>query len=805
MARLHLQIGGMHCSFCSQTIEQALSKMSGVQRAAVSLAHEEALIDYDADQVGEPELREALTALGYPIRDPERFRAYQQEQDELDDKRRRTIVGAVASGLIALVMGAMWAGVGPVPLWGRVLTGLLAAGVVFGTGRPILSMAVAGLWRRIFNQHVLLMFGAVGAFLAGLLGFLLERFPTFHFFSASIFLMTYHLLSGYAATAVRARSQQAVRKLLELRPNTASRLEGGTEVEVPVEQVGVGERVRIRPGESVPLDGKVAEGHSTVDESIVTGEPIPAEKSPGDEVIGGSLNQAGALVAEVTASSEEGFLQQVARHVEHGRALKPGIVQLVDWVLKFYVSGVVAIGTGALLFWILGGWLLAGTVPWVRAVYAMLTVFVMGYPCALGMATPLALLRGGWMAAERGVLMRSGEAFEVFKDVDTVVFDKTGTVTEGAPRVTEIRPVGDADGSDVLRWAASAEQASEHPLGRAILDRAENDGLDAASVDDFEALPGRGVTATVDGRSVVVGTRRLLEERDIRSAEATEALDAIEAQGQTAVLVAVDETVVGVIAIGDRVKEGASRAVRSLREMGVAPLMITGDNERTAGAIADAVGIERVFAGILPDRKAEEIGQLQEAGHRVAMVGDGINDAPALSRADVGVAIGAGTDIAIESADVVLVHGRLAGVVAAFEVSRNSYRKTKQNLLAAFLFNGIGVPVAATGLLHPVWAMGAMVASVSLVLANSFGGRLVRHAAGGQMPEAAGEKQLELRVPGMHCTSCEKAVAVGLERYAGVERVEANARVGRVQVEATGDLDEDALAERLAAMGYEVK
>jgi heavy metal translocating P-type ATPase len=767
MARLHLKVGGMHCSFCSQSIERAYARTNGVEKVSVSLAHEEALVDYDPGAVDETTLRDTLRDVGYTIRDPDREKAFEEQREELRDKLRRTLQGGAASTLVALLMVGMWTGWVPdglfspspegrgVAPWPVVGVGLLAAWVLLWPGREIVSMALAGFRRRIFNQHVLLLSGAAGAFVAGLIGFLLSEFPVFHFFGAAIFLMTYHLLSGWAATKVRARSQEAVRKLLDLKPDTARRIgEDGREREVPVSEVEGGERLRVKPGESIPLDGRVVDGHSTVDESVVTGEPIPAEKAEGGEVIGGSVNQSGTLVVEVTKTGEEGFLSQVARHVEEARALKPGVIQLVDWVLQYYVPAVLIIGAVAFLFWTLGWWWIAGGPDVTRAVYAMLTVYVMGYPCALGMATPLALIRGGGMAAERGILMRSAESFQVFRNVDTVVMDKTGTITEGEPRVREVVALlaGDPDGDEaereVLRLAAGAEQASEHPLADAILERAEEEGLDDLPLpDDFEAVVGKGVVARADGRELLVGTPTLLEERGLDTSAAGKTLERMRGRGETAVLLAADGELRGVIGIADRIKDDSAAAVERLREMGAEVVMMTGDNERTARAVAEDVGIDRVLAGVLPDEKADEVGALQEEGRRVAFVGDGINDAPALTRADVGVAIGAGTDIAIESADVVLMHGRLSGVPDAFEVSRRSYRKTKQNLVLAFSFNGVGVPVAATGLLHPVWAMGAMVASVSGVLTNSFGGRLLR---GEELAPEVAERDTDQR--------CETAV-----------------------------------------------
>jgi len=578
----------------------------------------------------------------------------------------------------------------------------------------------------------------------------------------------------------------------------------------------------VKPGESIPLDGKVIEGRSTVDESIVTGEPIPTEKASGDEVIGGSINQAGTLVVEVTAIGADGFLSQVARHVEEARALKPGILQLVDWILKYYVPGVLLIGLAAFLFWSLGWWAIDGAPDWTRAIFAMLTVYVMGYPCALGMATPLALVRGGGLAAERGILMRSAESFQVFKDIDVVVLDKTGTITEGRPYVVRIAAANAAAAKgngrsaphraelEVLRLAAIAELPSEHPLADAIVARARVEELELPAVDEFEAVIGRGVVASLDGQELLVGTPQLLEERGVEIAGARDALEQMRSQGQTAVLVAAGGMLEGAIGIADRIKDGSKAAIHRLKEMGVESVMLTGDNEQAARTVAEQVGIDKVFADVLPGDKAEEVGRLQEEGHRVAMVGDGINDAPALTRADVGVAIGAGTDIALESADVVLIHSRLSGVVAAFDVSRNSYRKTKQNLALAFTLNGIGVPIAATGLLQPVWAMAAMVASVSLVLANSFGGRLIRgeeEKEAEAAPEAREEEPQEvtISVPGMHCNGCERNVSSALMEHAAVESVEADALTGAVRVRLSQDVSESELAEQVAAAGFEVK
>ncbi|MFQ5690837.1 MAG: heavy metal translocating P-type ATPase [Gemmatimonadota bacterium] len=725
--KLQLRVGGMSCSFCQESIRRAYHGTEGVRNVAVSLAHEEALIEYEPERIDEAGVKEVLRSLGYSVRDPNRVRAYEERTEELRRERRRLVASASLSALALALMVAMWLGL-RLP-WLRAAQGAIAAVTLLVVGRRVLGMAWAALRRRIFNQHVLLAFGAVGAFLAGLWGFEDPAFPA-DFFVASTLLMTYHLLSGYVSASLRARSQESVRKLLDLQPETARRVRDGVEMGVPIGEVRVGDRVRIRPGERIPVDGRVVEGESAVDESIVTGEPLPVDKAPGAETIGGSVNTTGSLLVEVTRVGEATFLRQVARHVQEARALRPNIIQLVDAILRYFVPGVLAVSAAAFLAWTAGAWAIAGSPNWARGIYSALSVLVMGYPCALGMATPLALIRGGGMAAERGVLIRSAEAFQVMREVRSVVLDKTGTLTEGSPRVVDIVALGGGGAREVLEAAAAAESRSEHFLGRAIVAEARRRGVDVREPESFESLTGRGVRASVDGERTLVGRRALLEGLGVSFDTASGSrMDALEGAGKTVVAVARGARLLGLIAIADAVKDGAREAVERLRGEGLEPIMLTGDNRRTARAVAAEVGIDRVLAEVLPEEKAEQIRELQAGGTRVIMVGDGINDAPALTQADVGIAIGAGTDIAIESADIVLIHGRLEGVAEAIEIGRSSYRKTVQNLVLAFSFNGIGIPAAATGLLHPIWAMGAMVVSVSAVLANSFAGRLLGRGA----------------------------------------------------------------------------
>lgn len=730
--KVQFKVGGMACSFCVASITRALGRMDGVLEAHVNLAHEEALVTYDPARVGPADLKATLLDLGYTVRDPDQVRTFEEEAAVLRNERANLLLAAGFTAVALAVMVAMWlrllpGGARPVLLW---LLPTLALSTVFGPGWPILTMAWASLRRGILNQHVLLELSAFGGLVGGFLGYLSPAFPLPDFFGVAVFVTTYHLLSGYVSLLVRTRSSQAVRKLLALVPPTARVVRDGREAEVPLEEVRPGDLVRVRPGESIPVDGEVVEGASGVDQSLVTGESLPEAKGPGDEVIGGSVNQTGTLLVRVTRVGEESFLQRVARQVEEARALKPAILVLVDRVLQVYVPAVLAFGGLALLAWIPGAWLVRGEPDWARAVFALLAVLVMGYPCALGMATPLAMIRGGGLAAEKGILMRSAEAFQALKDVRKVILDKTGTLTRGRPEVVALVPLGGVEEAEALRLAAAAENPSEHPLGRAILAAAEARGVlgPGASLPpacDFRALPGQGVAATVAGRRVLVGSPRFVTGEGVGLEPAQDRLERLEADGHTVVVLAVDGEPAALFAISDPLKPDAREAVSRLRALGLEPVMLTGDGARTARAVAERVGITEFRAEVLPQDKAAAVRDLQRQGVRVAMVGDGINDAPALMQADVGIAIGAGTDIAIESADVVLVGERLGAVADAYLIGRASYRKTVQNLVLAFSFNGIGVPLAATGLVHPVWAMVAMVASVSTVLANSFGGRVL--------------------------------------------------------------------------------
>ena len=769
-ARIRARISGLHCSLCTGTIEKALGRMDGVDRVAVSLTHEQALVDYDPAQVRPDALLGTLRDIGYDVYDPRKVRPFEEEEAALVREGRRLLVATglslVAIALIVVVeslwsvlvpatvvvslvpvafailrpfgtrtaVGGTLALVGP-PLAVLVarangvgtslipwVVGALALTVVFGVAGHILRMAWQSARRGILNQHVLLETGAFAGIAGGLYGLTLggDDFPTAPFFAVTVLVANYHIFSEWLSLLVKTRSSQAVRRLLDLQPDTARVERDGHEMEVPIAEVVPGDLVRVRPGERVPVDGHVMSGHSAVDQSLVTGEPVPVERAQGDPVIGGSINTSGTLLVRVDAVGDESFLAQVVRHVEDARALKPGILHLVDRVLRFYTPTVLVIAALAALGWIVATSLLGAEADVERAVFAGLGVLVMGYPCAVGIAAPLAVVRGAGEAADQGIIMRTGEAFQAFRSVTTVVLDKTGTLTEGRPAVREVEALDNAE--ELLRVAAAAEMASEHPLGQAVVTSAFERELDLPPVDDFESVTGQGVSAVVEGRRVLVGRPRFLEDHGVDLGPLSGRIAELEAAGRTVVAVGRDDRPLGILALGDELRADAVSAVAAMRRAGLMPVLVTGDNERAARRVADEVGISQVHAGVLPEQKAELVRRLQQDG-RVAMVGDGINDAPALMQADVGVAMGGGTDIAMESADVIIVGNEVTAVLTARDISRRSYRTTRQNLALAFLFNGIGIPAATTGLVYPVWAMVAMALSVTTIFANSIGGR----------------------------------------------------------------------------------
>jgi len=743
--RAVIAVADMSCAACASRIERALREKPGVVDAAVNFATEEASVTYYPSEINVDRLREYIREAGYtPVSS-----RIDVSSEEIEDENARRMAAAkrrmmwawLLTGPIILVMipemffGLTFLGQGWLYL-------ALSVPVLFWPGAPTYRAALKSILHGSANMDVLISIGTLAALLtapAKLAGAAVESYA-----GVAAMIMAFHLTGRYVEAKAKGRASQAIKRLLELEAKEARILVEGREQEVPIEKLKPGDIMIVKPGEKIPTDGEVVSGTSSVDESVATGESMPVSKSVGDEVIGATINQEGLLRVKAGRVGKDTFLSQVIRMVEEFQGSKVPIQQFADRVTAVFVPIVLAVALITFLLWlglpdffhsvIVWG---SGFLPWVTpdvgaislAIFAAVAVLVIACPCALGLATPTAIMVGSGMGAERGILIRSGEAIQKLRDVGTIVFDKTGTITKGKPAVTDIAVPGETRGQDkggagsplrqLLQLAATVEAASEHPLSRAIVMEAEQRGVEIASVTDFEAVSGKGVKGKINGENVLVGNLALMEAEGIDCSSLQNEISRLEDEAKTVVAVSSNGEARGVIAIADTLKEDSESAIAQLKEMGLQVAMITGDNERTGRAIGRRVGIDRVLSNILPGTKAEEIRKLQTRGIVVAMVGDGINDAPALTQADVGIAIGTGTDIAIEASDVTLVRGDLSAVVTAIKLSRATFNKIRQNLFWAFFYNLIAIPVAVFGLLHPVIAEIAMAASSVNVVTNS--------------------------------------------------------------------------------------
>jgi Cu+-exporting ATPase len=725
----------MTCASCVAHVEEALRGLPGVVSAAGNLATEKATVTFIPGLVGIPDFKRAVAEAGYEVLEaPAEAAAAEEDEAERKMRESRTRMRVAWAFTVPIILWML-----PEMLWGVMWPShmvfnlgmiLLAAPVLFWVGRRTYRSGLSAARHGSANMDTLIALGTGVSFLTGPASFF---FPVANYAGIAAMIMAFHLTGRYVEETAKGRASQAIRKLLELGAKTARVVRDGIEIEVPIEEVRVGDVMIVRPGEKIPTDGVVLEGESAVDESMATGESMPVEKRPGDEVIGATVNQDGLLKVRATRVGRDTFLAQVIRLVEEAQGSKVPIQAFADRVTAVFVPVVLGIALLTLVAWLAFPGLMRSLVaagaflPWVNphlgavtlAIISTVAVLVIACPCALGLATPTALMVGSGMGAERGILIRSGEAVQTLKDVRVVVFDKTGTLTKGRPEATDVVPAEGMSAEELLYLAGSAERGSEHPLGRAVVAGALARGLALADPAEFQALRGRGVAATVDGKRVLVGSRRLMEEAGLSPAPLEEALRRLEEEAKTAILVAVDGRLGGVLAVADPLKEDAARAVEELHQLGLRTAMITGDNRRTAEAVARRLGIDEVRAEVLPEGKVAEVRRLQEEYGRVAFVGDGINDAPALKAADVGLAIGTGTDIAIEAGDVTLVRGELAGVVEAIGLSRVTFRKIRQNLFWAFFYNVVMIPLAVMGWMHPVLAEIAMATSSVTVVTNA--------------------------------------------------------------------------------------
>jgi P-type Cu+ transporter len=739
-AKARLIVPGMGSDHCAGLVSASLKRLPGVASVTTNIAGHRVTVGFDPRASSADALRAAVERAGYEVAelalegrdgaDPER--SAEIEQDYLDEALRRLWIAAVPATLIMLLMAVhmFWR---PVPGY-LAIVAVLAFPVVFLRGGWATHVSAwRSLRNRTANMDVLISLGSLPPYLIGLLGFV---YPMTSFIEMAATIMTFHLLGRYLETRAKGRASQAIRKLLTLGARTAAVLRDGREIELPVAELQVGDLMIVRPGGKLPTDGEVVDGASHVDESIATGESLPVAKSVGDPVIGATINKEGVLQVRATRVGADTFLAQVIRLVEEAQGSKVPIQEFADRVTGRFVPLVILISLGSFALWMLFADSLrpilewgALFLPWVNpeasalqvATLSAIAVLVIACPCALGLATPTAIMVGSGLGAERGVLIRSGQAIQMLKDIRVVVLDKTGTITRGAPVLTDVVAAAGQDEAGVLALASTVENASEHPLARAVVDGARQRGIEPGELTDFRSVTARGVEATVDGRRVLIGNRRLLAESAIGGLDALDAeLNRLERAGRTAVLVAADGHAIGIVAVADEIKPDSAEAIAAMHALGLQVVMITGDNERAARAVATAVGIDEVMAGVLPEGKADAIRALQQRhGEHVAMVGDGINDAPALKQANVGIAIGAGADVAIEAADVTLVRGELGKVIEAIRLSRATFRKILQNLFWAWFYNIAAIPIAALGLLHPMIGVIAMTASSLSVIGNS--------------------------------------------------------------------------------------
>ncbi len=829
---LDIGITGMTCASCSARVEKSLKKISGVEEVNVNLATEKARLVYDPSLVEESAFYTAVKDAGYgaePIAEDAGSAAGGRESTKRETYEKKLLRDFIISAILSFpLLMAMFAGIFSISslmfLHNPLLQFILATPVQLFIGFRFYKNSLASIKSRVFGMDFLVAMGTSAAYLLSVYnGFFKTGAEGMHlYFEASAMVITLVVLGRYMEAKAKGKTSEAIKKLMNLKPDEAIVIRGNSEKTIKADQVMRGDICRVKPGTRIPTDGTIKEGHSTVDESMITGESVPVEKGPGEKVIGGTINSFGSFIFEAEKVGKDTVLSGIIRIVEEAQGSKAPIQKLADQVAGIFVP--VVLGVAVVTF---GGWyLFSGDIN--SAVISAVSVLVIACPCALGLATPTAIMVGTGKGAEMGILIKNGESLEQAGKIDTIILDKTGTVTEGKPQVTEIIALGEEEESSVLALAGRIEASSEHPLARAIVEEASKKNPNVSdpssskghdlenttselseAVTDFAALPGKGVRCRVEGKEVLLGTKSLIVESGISTEGIQTLLSELENQGKTAMVLARGGSLIGVIAVADREKPSSREAVRNLMEMGHQVYMITGDNEGTARAIAEKVGIRNVIAGVLPEGKQKEVEKLKSLGKRVAMVGDGINDAPALVSADLGIALGSGTDIAIESSDITLIKGDLAGVEEAIRLSRATIKKIKQNLFWAFFYNTIGIPLAAFGLLSPIIAGAAMSFSSVSVVSNSLTLKRYKVRGSKKSRKKGGENMnhITITIEGMTCNHCKMAVEKAIESVEGVSDVAVDLEKGTAEVaihekENTGGAIKEQIFQAVKDAGY---
>jgi Cu+-exporting ATPase len=736
VSKILLPVKGMSCASCVAAVQEVLRSLPGVLSVSVNFATEKAAVEYFPSQVGIRDFTKAIRDAGYELVETEQGEdIVEKEQREREaaylSLKGKVIAGAVLTVPLFILM--QWNSIGLSKLIGLqqqtifLLQLMIATPVQFWIGRHFYTGAIAAARHGTTNMNTLIAVGTSAAYLYSVVAtffpsvFEIKGYEAHVYFDTSATIIVLILLGRLFEARAKGQTSEAIKKLIGLQAKTARVIREGKEVDIPVEEVEMGDRIIVRPGEKVPVDGVILDGYSSVDESMVTGESMPVEKNAGDAVIGATINRTGTFRFEATKVGRETMLSHIIEMVQSAQGSKPPIARLADIIASYFVPAVIGIASLTFLVWYFFGPAPAFT----YAILNFIAVLIIACPCSLGLATPTSIMVGTGKGAENGILIRSGEALEIAHKINTVVFDKTGTLTKGKPEVTDIVAVALPD-KDVLMYAAAAEKGSEHPLGEAIIKKATDNGIETGSPERFSAIPGHGIKATVHGKQVMLGNEKLMSEEGVSIVALKQKAMELSEEGKTPMFLSVNRTLAGIIAVADTMKEDSAAAVKALHHLGVEVVMITGDNKRTGDAIARLAGIDSVLAEVLPEDKAGEVKKLQASGKVVAMVGDGINDAPALAQADIGIAIGTGTDVAMETSDITLISGNIKGVVTAIALSKATMRNIKQNLFWAFAYNVILIPVAAGVLfpffgilLNPMFAAAAMGFSSVTVVTNA--------------------------------------------------------------------------------------